>query len=32
MNDKTILIDAIIKLLPLASFSVLEFVYYYLIR
>ena len=32
MNDRTILIEAITNLLPLASFAVLEFIYYYLIK
>ena len=32
MNDKAILIEAITNLLPLASWPVLEFIYYYLIR
>lgn len=32
MNDKTILIEEIMKLLPMASWAVLEFVYYFLIR
>lgn len=32
MDDKTILIEEIVKLLPLASWKVLEFVYFFLIR
>lgn len=32
MNDKTALIAAITNILPLASWSVLEFIYYYLIK
>lgn len=32
MNEKEKLIEAITKLLPDASFAVLKFIYYYLIR
>ncbi len=32
MNDKTVLIEEIIKLLPSAPWAVLEFIFYFLIR
>lgn len=32
MNEKALLIEEIIRLLPLASFAGLEFVFYFLVR